>query len=167
MAYLSDIEIAQSTKMKHIRDIAEVAGVDEKYLEQYGNYKAKVDYALLNESDRGEGKLILVTAITPTPAGEGKTTTTIGLADGLKKIGKNVVVALREPSLGPVFGIKGGAAGGGYAQVVPMEDINLHFTGDFHAIGAANNLLAAMLDNHISGQRVEYRPPSYYLEALC
>ena len=149
MAYLSDIEIAQSTEMKHIREIAETAGVDEKYLEQYGNYKAKVDYALLNESDRQNGKLILVTAITPTPAGEGKTTTTIGLADGLRKIGKNVVVALREPSLGPVFGVKGGAAGGGYAQVVPMEDINLHFTGDFHAIGAANNLLAAMLDNHI------------------
>ena len=149
MAYLSDIEIAQSTKMKHIRDIAAVAGVDEKYLEQYGNYKAKVDYNLLNESDRADGKLVLVTAITPTPAGEGKTTTTIGLADGLRKIGKNVVVALREPSLGPVFGVKGGAAGGGYAQVVPMEDINLHFTGDFHAIGAANNLLAAMLDNHI------------------
>ena len=149
MAYLSDIEIAQSTEMRHIRDIATVAGVDEKYLEQYGNYKAKVDYALLNESDRKNGKLILVTAITPTPAGEGKTTTTIGLADGLRKIGKNVVVALREPSLGPVFGVKGGAAGGGYAQVVPMEDINLHFTGDFHAIGAANNLLAAMLDNHI------------------
>ena len=149
MAYLSDIEIAQSTKMKHIREIAESAGVDEKYLEQYGNYKAKVDYALLGESERKNGKLILVTAITPTPAGEGKTTTTIGLADGLKKIGKRVVVALREPSLGPVFGVKGGAAGGGYAQVVPMEDINLHFTGDFHAIGAANNLLAAMLDNHI------------------
>ena len=149
MAYLSDIEIAQSTQMKHIREIAAVAGVDEKYLEQYGNYKAKVDYTLLNDSDRKNGKLILVTAITPTPAGEGKTTTTIGLADGLKRIGKNVVVALREPSLGPVFGIKGGAAGGGYAQVVPMEDINLHFTGDFHAIGAANNLLAAMLDNHI------------------
>ena len=149
MAYLSDIEIAQSTPMKHIREIAVTAGVDEKYLEQYGNYKAKVDYALLNESDRKDGKLILVTAITPTPAGEGKTTTTIGLADGLRKIGKNVVVALREPSLGPVFGVKGGAAGGGYAQVVPMEDINLHFTGDFHAIGVANNLLAAMLDNHI------------------
>ena len=149
MSYLSDIEIAQSTKMSHIRDIAKTAGIDEKYLEQYGNYKAKVDYNLLNESKRDNGKLILVTAITPTPAGEGKTTTTIGLADGLKKIGKNVVVALREPSLGPVFGIKGGAAGGGYAQVVPMEDINLHFTGDFHAIGAANNLLAAMLDNHI------------------
>ena len=149
MAYLSDIEIAQSAEMLHIREIAKTAGVDEKYLEQYGNYKAKVDYSLLNESDRKDGKLILVTAITPTPAGEGKTTTTIGLADGLKKIGKNVVVALREPSLGPVFGVKGGAAGGGYAQVVPMEDINLHFTGDFHAIGAANNLLAAMLDNHI------------------
>ncbi len=149
MAYLSDIEIAQGTKMSHIREIAKTAGVDEKYLEQYGNYKAKVDYNLLNESDRRDGKLVLVTAITPTPAGEGKTTTTIGLADGLRKVGKNVVVALREPSLGPVFGVKGGAAGGGYAQVVPMEDINLHFTGDFHAIGAANNLLAAMLDNHI------------------
>ena len=149
MAYLSDIEIAQACKMKHITEIAKDCGVDQKYLEQYGNYKAKVDYKLLNESDRKNGKLILVTAITPTPAGEGKTTTTIGLSDGLKKIGKNVVVALREPSLGPVFGVKGGAAGGGYAQVVPMEDINLHFTGDFHAIGAANNLLAAMLDNHI------------------
>ncbi|MBR3967708.1 MAG: formate--tetrahydrofolate ligase [Clostridia bacterium] len=149
MAYLSDIEIAQATEMEHITKIAEKAGIDEKYMEQYGRYKAKVDYSLLDESDRKEGKLILVTAITPTPAGEGKTTTTIGLADGLKKIGKNVMVALREPSLGPVFGIKGGAAGGGYAQVVPMEDINLHFTGDFHAIGAANNLLAAMLDNHI------------------
>jgi len=149
MAYLSDIEIAQATEMKPITEIAKVAGVDEKYIEQYGKYKAKVDYALLNESDRKNGKLILVTAITPTPAGEGKTTTTIGLSDGLRRIGKNVVVALREPSLGPVFGVKGGAAGGGYAQVVPMEDINLHFTGDFHAIGAANNLLAAMLDNHI------------------
>ncbi len=149
MAFLSDIEIAQATPMKPITEIAKVAGVDEKYLEQYGKYKAKVDYALLNETDRPDGKLILVTAITPTPAGEGKTTTTIGLADGLRKIGKKSVVALREPSLGPVFGIKGGAAGGGYAQVVPMEDINLHFTGDFHAIGAANNLLAAMLDNHI------------------
>jgi len=149
MAYLSDIEIAQATEMKPITEIAKVAGVDEKYLEQYGKYKAKVDYSLLNESKRENGKLVLVTAITPTPAGEGKTTTTIGLADGMRRIGKNVVVALREPSLGPVFGIKGGAAGGGYAQVVPMEDINLHFTGDFHAIGAANNLLAAMLDNHI------------------
>ena len=135
--------------MKHIGEIAKVANVDEKYLEYYGRYKAKIDPALLNETDREEGKLILVTAITPTPAGEGKTTTTIGLADGLKLIGKDVTVALREPSLGPVFGVKGGAAGGGYAQVVPMEDINLHFTGDFHAIGAANNLLAAMLDNHI------------------
>ena len=149
MGYLSDIEIAQQTKMQKITEIAKVAGIDEKYIEQYGNYKAKIDYSLLKESKREDGKLILVTAITPTPAGEGKTTTTIGLADGLKKIGKNVVVALREPSLGPVFGVKGGAAGGGYAQVVPMEDINLHFTGDFHAIGAANNLLAAMLDNHI------------------
>ncbi len=149
MAYLSDIEIAQGCKMKHITEIAETAGIDQKYVEQYGNYKAKIDLSLLNESDRQDGKLVLVTAITPTPAGEGKTTTTIGLADGLKRIGKNVMVALREPSLGPVFGVKGGAAGGGYAQVVPMEDINLHFTGDFHAIGAANNLLCAMLDNHV------------------
>ena len=146
---MTDIEIAQSVQMKPITDIAESAGIDEKYLEQYGKYKAKVDLSLLKESKKEDGKLVLVTAITPTPAGEGKTTTTIGLADGLKRIGKNVMVALREPSLGPVFGIKGGAAGGGYAQVVPMEDINLHFTGDFHAIGAANNLLAAMLDNHI------------------
>ncbi len=149
MAYKTDIEIAQECQMKHIREIAATAHVDEKYLEQYGNYKAKIDLSLLEESDRPDGKLILVTAITPTPAGEGKTTTTIGLADGLRRIGKDVTVALREPSLGPVFGVKGGAAGGGYAQVVPMEDINLHFTGDFHAIGAANNLLAAMLDNHI------------------
>jgi len=146
---LTDIEIAQSVQMKPITEIAKTAKVDEKYLEQYGKYKAKVDYALLDETPEKNGKLILVTAITPTPAGEGKTTTTIGLADGMRRIGKNVMVALREPSLGPVFGIKGGAAGGGYAQVVPMEDINLHFTGDFHAIGAANNLLAAMLDNHI------------------
>ena len=149
MAYLSDIEIAQQCEMKPITEIAKGAGIDEKYIEQYGKYKAKIDLSLLNESDRQNGKLVLVTAITPTPAGEGKTTTTIGLADGMKRIGKSVAVALREPSLGPVFGIKGGAAGGGYAQVVPMEDINLHFTGDFHAIGAANNLLAAMLDNHI------------------
>ena len=149
MAYLSDIEIAQGCEMKHITEIAETAGIDKKYVEQYGNYKAKIDLSLLKESKRPDGKLVLVTAITPTPAGEGKTTTTIGLADGLKRIGKNVMVALREPSLGPVFGVKGGAAGGGYAQVVPMEDINLHFTGDFHAIGAANNLLCAMLDNHI------------------
>lgn len=145
----TDIEIAQESTPLNIREIAKAAGIDEKYLEQYGNYKAKVDYNLLKETDRKDGKLILVTAITPTPAGEGKTTTTVGLADGLKRIGKNVTVALREPSLGPVFGVKGGAAGGGYAQVVPMEDINLHFTGDFHAIGAANNLIAAMLDNHI------------------
>lgn len=149
MAYMTDIEIAQATPMRPIAEIAQKAGIADKYLESYGRYKAKVDSRLLKESDRPEGKLILVTAITPTPAGEGKTTTTIGLADGLRHIGKNAVVALREPSLGPVFGIKGGAAGGGYAQVVPMEDINLHFTGDFHAIGAANNLLAAMLDNHI------------------
>ncbi len=149
MAYLSDIEIAQQCKMQPITEIAKKAHIDEKYIEQYGKYKAKIDPALLKETDREDAKLVLVTAITPTPAGEGKTTTTIGLADGLSKIGKDVTVALREPSLGPVFGVKGGAAGGGYAQVVPMEDINLHFTGDFHAIGAANNLLAAMLDNHI------------------
>ena len=147
---LTDIEIAQACEKKKITEIAKVAGVPEDYLELYGNYKAKVDYKLLKDlKDKPNGKLVLVTAINPTPAGEGKTTTTVGLADGLKKIGKNVIVALREPSLGPVFGVKGGAAGGGYAQVVPMEDINLHFTGDFHAIGAANNLLAAMLDNHI------------------
>ena len=146
---LSDIEIAQSVKIQPITGVARTAGIREDYLEQYGRYKAKVDPRLLSENGRKNGKLVLVTAITPTPAGEGKTTTTIGLADGLRRIGKNVVVALREPSLGPVFGIKGGAAGGGYAQVVPMEDINLHFTGDFHAIGAANNLLAAMIDNHI------------------
>ena len=146
---LTDIEIAQSTQMKPIQEIAKTAGVPEEYLEYYGRYKAKVDYKLLNEVQAEDGKLILVTAITPTPAGEGKTTTSVGLADGLRKIGKKSIAALREPSLGPVFGIKGGAAGGGYAQVVPMEDINLHFTGDFHAIGAANNLLAAMLDNHI------------------
>ena len=145
----TDIEIAQSCTMKPITEIAKVAGVDNKYLELYGNYKAKIDYKLLKETDAPDGKLILVTAINPTPAGEGKTTTTVGLADAMRKLGKNTVVALREPSLGPVFGVKGGAAGGGYAQVVPMEDINLHFTGDFHAIGAANNLLAAMLDNHI------------------
>jgi len=149
MEYKSDIQIAQECEMLHIDEIARRAHVDDKYIEHYGRYKAKVDLSLLKETDRPDGKLILVTAITPTPAGEGKTTTTIGLADGLKRIGKDVTVALREPSLGPVFGIKGGAAGGGYAQVVPMEDINLHFTGDFHAIGAANNLLAAMLDNHI------------------
>lgn len=149
MKYLSDIEIAQQCEMKPIYEIADAANVSRDYLEPYGKYKAKIDLSLLDDESRKNGKLILVTAITPTPAGEGKTTTTIGLADGLKRIGKNVTVALREPSLGPVFGIKGGAAGGGYAQVVPMEDINLHFTGDFHAIGAANNLLAAMLDNHI------------------
>ena len=150
MAFKTDIEIAQETVMQPITEIAKVAGVDEKYLEQYGKYKAKVDYSILKDkADKPNGKLVLVTAINPTPAGEGKTTTTVGLADGMRKLGKNVLVALREPSLGPVFGVKGGAAGGGYAQVVPMEDINLHFTGDFHAIGAANNLLAAMLDNHI------------------
>ena len=149
MKILSDIEIAQQCAMRPIAEIAQTAGVEGKYLELYGNYKAKVDYRLLRESTRPDGKLILVTAINPTPAGEGKTTTTVGLADAMRRLGKNTLVALREPSLGPVFGVKGGAAGGGYAQVVPMEDINLHFTGDFHAIGAANNLLAAMLDNHI------------------
>ena len=149
MAWLSDIEIAQQCAMRPIGQIAEKAHIEEKYLEQYGRYKAKVDLSLLKDSPRSEGKLVLVTAITPTPAGEGKTTTTIGLADGLRRIGKEAVVAMREPSLGPVFGVKGGACGGGYAQVVPMEDINLHFTGDIHAIGAANNLLAAMLANHI------------------
>ena len=145
----TDIEIAQSTKLRPITEIADIAGIADDYLEQYGKYKAKINLSLLNETDKPDGKLILVTAITPTAAGEGKTTTTVGLADGLRRIGKKSVVALREPSLGPVFGIKGGAAGGGYAQVVPMEDINLHFTGDFHDIGAANNLLAAMIDNHI------------------
>ena len=156
---LSDIEIAQATKLAKITEVADKLGIDPQYLELYGNYKAKIDYNMLSEGIRLEGtrpddtppdgKLILVTAINPTPAGEGKTTTTVGLADGMARLGKRVVVALREPSLGPVFGVKGGAAGGGYAQVVPMEDINLHFTGDFHAIGAANNLLAAMIDNHI------------------
>lgn len=149
MGYKSDIEIAQETTMLPITEIAQEAGIPERYLEQYGQYKAKIDYNLLHDVNQEDGKLILVTAISPTPAGEGKTTTTVGLADGMRKIGKKVMVALREPSLGPVFGVKGGAAGGGYAQVVPMEDINLHFTGDMHAIGAANNLLAAMLDNHI------------------
>ena len=148
--YRSDIEIAQACQKKKIGDIAALAGIDEEYVEQYGKYKAKIDYKLLKDmAEKPDGKLILVTAITPTPAGEGKTTTSVGLADGLRKIGKNAMVALREPSLGPVFGIKGGAAGGGNAQVVPMEDINLHFTGDFHAVGAANNLLAALVDNHI------------------
>ena len=149
MEFKTDIQIAQECVMAPITEIAEKAGIDDKYLEQYGKYKAKIDYNLLKESDKQDGKLILVTAINPTPAGEGKTTTTIGLADALQRLDKKVMVALREPSLGPVFGVKGGAAGGGYAQVVPMEDINLHFTGDFHAIGAANNLLAAMIDNHI------------------
>jgi formate--tetrahydrofolate ligase len=150
VAFKSDIEIAQSAEMQHIKTVAENAGIDEKYIEQYGNYKAKVSLDLLNDmAEQKDGKLVLVTAITPTAAGEGKTTTTVGLGDALRHIGKKSVIALREPSLGPVFGVKGGAAGGGYAQVVPMEDINLHFTGDFHAIGAANNLLAAMIDNHI------------------
>ena len=150
MGFKTDIQIAQECDKKRITEIAKTAGVDEKYLEQYGNYKAKVDYALLKDmKDAPDAKLVLVTAINPTPAGEGKTTTTVGLADGLRRIGKKSMVALREPSLGPVFGVKGGAAGGGYAQVVPMEDINLHFTGDIHAIGAANNLIAALLDNHI------------------
>ncbi len=147
---MTDIEIAQRCEMRKITEVAKEAGIGEEYLEQYGNYKAKIDLKLLRDlADRPDGKLILVTAITPTPAGEGKTTTSVGLTDGLRRIGKKAVVALREPSLGPVFGVKGGAAGGGSAQVVPMEDINLHFTGDFHAIGAGNNLLAAMLDNHI------------------
>lgn len=159
MGYKSDIEIAQETEMQPISEIAKTAGIDEKYLEHYGKYKAKIDYNMLKESKAKDGKLILVTAINPTPAGEGKTTTTVGLADGMRKIGKNVMVALREPSLGPVFGVKGGAAGGGYAQVVPMEDINLHFTGDMHAIGAANNLLAAMLDNHLyQGNKLNIDP---------
>ena len=150
MAQLSDIEIAQRAELRRVSEIAKELGIREDHIEEYGRYKAKIDYRMLEElKDKKDGKLVLVTAITPTPAGEGKTTTSIGLADGLRKIGKRSVLALREPSLGPVFGIKGGAAGGGYAQVVPMEDINLHFTGDFHAIGAANNLLAAMLDNHI------------------
>lgn len=150
MEFKTDIQIAQEVKMANIKEIAAAAGIEEKYLEQYGNYKAKVDYNLLEDKkDVPDGKLVLVTAISPTPAGEGKTTTSVGLADALHKMGINVMAALREPSLGPVFGVKGGAAGGGYAQVVPMEDINLHFTGDFHAIGAANNLIAAMVDNHI------------------
>ena len=145
----SDIEIAQAAKPQHILEIAKKVGIPEKYIELYGNYKAKIDYNVLLDEPQEPGKLVLVTAINPTPAGEGKTTTTVVVADGLSKLGKKVMVALREPSLGPVFGVKGGAAGGGYAQVVPMEDINLHFTGDFHAIGAANNLLAAMIDAHI------------------
>ncbi len=149
MGFKSDIEIAQEAKMKDIREVAKKLNLTEDDVEMYGKYKGKIDYNVLNKTESKDGKIILVTAITPTPAGEGKTTTTIGTADALSKLGKNTIVALREPSLGPVFGIKGGAAGGGYAQVVPMEDINLHFTGDIHAIGAANNLLAAMLDNHI------------------
>lgn len=150
MEIKTDIQIAQETEMKDILDIAASVGIDEKHVEKYGNYKAKIDYNILNEmQDTPDGKLILVTAISPTPAGEGKTTTSVGLADAMHRLGKKTIVALREPSLGPVFGIKGGAAGGGYAQVVPMEDINLHFTGDMHAIGAANNLIAAMVDNHI------------------
>ena len=157
---MTDIEIAQSVTPKHILEIARDAGIDEKYIELYGKTKAKLDLSLLSDLEgKPDGKLVLVTAINPTPAGEGKTTTTIGLADGLKRIGKSVAVALREPSLGPVFGVKGGAAGGGWAQVIPMEDINLHFTGDFHAIGAANNLLAAMLDNHIyQGNSLKINP---------
>lgn len=160
MEIKTDIQIAQENEMAHISQIAEKAGLAEEYVELYGNYKAKIDYRLLQDrKDRKDGKVILVTAISPTPAGEGKTTTTVGLADAMKRIDKDVIVALREPSLGPVFGIKGGAAGGGYAQVVPMEDINLHFTGDMHAIGAANNLLAAMLDNHIQqGNELEIDP---------
>ncbi|MBQ0100940.1 MAG: formate--tetrahydrofolate ligase, partial [Lachnospiraceae bacterium] len=166
MNYKSDIEIAHEAELRPVTEVASFAGIEEKDLELYGRYKAKVDLNVLKKTkaeggvaDAPDGKLVLVTAITPTPAGEGKTTTSVGLADGLKKLGKNVVLALREPSLGPVFGVKGGAAGGGYAQVIPMEDINLHFTGDFHAIGAANNLLAAMLDNHIQqGNRLGIDP---------
>lgn len=151
MGFKSDIEIAQEAQMKVINDVADSIGIPDKYVENYGKYKAKIDYRYYNDelSEHPDSKLILVTAINPTPAGEGKTTTTIGLADAMNRLGKKTMVALREPSLGPVFGVKGGAAGGGYAQVVPMEDINLHFTGDLHAIGAANNLIAAMLDNHI------------------
>ena len=160
----SDIEIAQATRLQPISQIAAAAGIDEKYIEPYGKYKAKVDFNLLRDTPEHNGKLILVTAITPTPAGEGKTTTVIGLADGLRSIGKNAMIAMREPSLGPVFGIKGGATGGGYAQVAPMEDINLHFTGDIHAIGAANNLLCAMLDNHIyQGNALNIDPESITL----
>lgn len=162
MEVKSDIQIAQEVEMSNIREIARAAGIDEKYVEMYGNYKAKIDYKLLDDmADVPDGKLVLVTAISPTPAGEGKTTTSVGLADALHKQGVNVMAALREPSLGPVFGVKGGAAGGGYSQVVPMEDINLHFTGDFHAIGAANNLIAAMLDNHIQqGNELNIDPRS-------
>ena len=167
MGFKSDIEIAQECTMEPITKIAEKAGIDDKYLEQYGKYKAKIDYNLLKETDKKDGKLILVTAINPTPAGEGKTTTTVGLADGMQKLGKNVMVALREPSLGPVFGVKGGAAGGGYAQVVPMEDINLHFTGDFHAITSANNLLAAMLDNSIQQGNVLNIDPNQVVWKRC
>ena len=162
MEVKSDIQIAQEVEMSNIREIARAAGIDDKYVEMYGNYKAKIDYKLLDDmADVPDGKLVLVTAISPTPAGEGKTTTSVGLADALHKKGVNVMAALREPSLGPVFGVKGGAAGGGYSQVVPMEDINLHFTGDFHAIGAANNLIAAMLDNHIQqGNELNIDPRS-------
>ena len=167
MGFKSDIEIAQECEMLPITKIAEKAGIDDKYLEQYGKYKAKIDYNLLKESDRKDGKLILMTAINPTPAGEGKTTTTVGLADAMQKLGKSVMVALREPSLGPVFGVKGGAAGGGYAQVVPMEDINLHFTGDFHAITSANNLLAAMLDNSIQQGNVLNIDPNQVVWKRC
>ena len=164
MGFKTDIEIAQECEARPITEIAAKAGIDDKYLEQYGKYKAKIDYNLLKEVPGENGKLILVTAINPTPAGEGKTTTSVGLADGMSRIGKKVMVALREPSLGPVFGVKGGAAGGGYAQVVPMEDINLHFTGDFHAIGAANNLLAAMIDNHIfQGNALNIDPEAFGL----
>ncbi|NLP43512.1 MAG: formate--tetrahydrofolate ligase, partial [Peptococcaceae bacterium] len=150
MQHKSDIEIAQQATIFPITEIAEKLGISDNYLDSYGKYKAKVDYNLLQEyKDKPDGKLILVTAINPTPAGEGKTTTSVGLGDALSRLGHKAVIALREPSLGPVFGVKGGAAGGGYAQVIPMEDINLHFTGDIHAIGAANNLIAAMLDNSI------------------
>ena len=160
MKILSDIEIAQSCTPKPITEIARTAGVDAKYLALYGSVKAKVDYALLREVQKPDGKLVLVTAINPTPAGEGKTTTTVGLADGLRKLGQNAMVALREPSMGPVFGVKGGAAGGGWAQVIPMEDINLHFTGDFHAGRHAGQ-------PHPAGQRPGHRPQAHHLEAGC
>ena len=162
----TDIEIAQEAKMKPITQIAAQLGLEDESVIPYGRYKAKIDHRLIHNAKK-QGKLILVTAISPTPAGEGKTTTSVGLADAMNALGKKTMLCLREPSLGPVFGVKGGAAGGGYAQVVPMEDINLHFTGDLHAIGTANNLLAAMIDNqHPAGQPAEHRPPPHHLEAL-
>lgn len=165
-AYLTDVEIAQSAQPRLITEIARELGLSDEDLELYGRYKAKISLDVLEQTaDKPDGKLILVTAITPTPAGEGKTTTTVGLGDALRQMGKSVAIAIREPSLGPCFGIKGGAAGGGYAQVIPMEDINLHFTGDFHAITTAHNLLAAMLDNSLSGEPAEHRSLFDHLEA--